>query len=106
MDLFGWEDKDEDLAFAQDASAPGQFVQQWRLRAMAPEAALKEIANSKLRRLLAFNKSFNCADIEIGETVLFYMAQSKKGAPRWRGPVLILGSDGAGVTLKFQSQVF
>ena len=77
------------LAFAQDASSSGQFVQQWELRMMAQGAALKEIANSRPRRLLAFNKSFNYADIKIGDSVLVNMAQSKKITPRWMGP----GSD-------------
>ena len=38
----------------------------------AQEAALKETANSKLRRLLAYNKSFSCADIAVGDTLLLY----------------------------------
>ena len=54
-DLFGWDDKDEDLMFTQDTSLSGQFVQQRHLRIRAQEAALQEVANSKLRRLLAFN---------------------------------------------------
>ena len=48
---------------------------------MAQGAALKEIANSRPRRLLARNKSFNCADIKVGDAVLFCKAQSKNGAP-------------------------
>ena len=43
VDLYAWEGKDEDLAFAQDTSLSGQFVQQWKLRRMAQEAALKEL---------------------------------------------------------------
>ena len=38
--------------------------------------------------------------------MLSYEAQSKEGAPRRRGPALILGIDEAGVTVKFQSQTF
>ena len=55
VDLFGWEDVDEDLLFAQDTALAGQFVQQWKLRMRAHEATLKQVANSKLRRLLARN---------------------------------------------------
>ena len=51
---------------------------------MAQEAALKEVANSKLRRLLAHNKTFNCTDIKVGDTVLFYKAPHRKSHPRWR----------------------
>ena len=46
--LYGWEEKDEDLTLAQDTSLSGQFVQQWKLRMMAQEAALNEIADSRL----------------------------------------------------------
>ena len=59
VDFFGWEDGGDDLLFAQDASLAGQFVRQWKLRMQAQEAALKEVANSKLRRLLAHKKTFN-----------------------------------------------
>ena len=80
-DLYDWEDKDEDLAFSQDTSLPGQLAQQWKARMMAQEAALREIANSRLRRLLALNKSFSCTDVKIGGAVLFFKARSKKSAP-------------------------
>ena len=33
--FFGLEDKDEDLTFAQESSAPGQFAQQGKLRITA-----------------------------------------------------------------------
>ena len=56
--------------FAQDTSVAGQFAQQWKLRLRAQEATLKEIANSKLRRLLARNKSSNCADIAVRDSGL------------------------------------
>ena len=52
-DLYRWGDNGGDLLRAQDTSVSGQFAQQWKLRMMAQEAALKEVANSKLRRLLA-----------------------------------------------------
>ena len=58
VDFFGSEDGDADLLFAQDASLEGQFVQQWKLRKRAQEATRKEVANSKLRRSLARNKTF------------------------------------------------
>ena len=35
MDLYGWDDSDDDLLFAQDTSISGQFVQQWQLRIRA-----------------------------------------------------------------------
>ena len=63
LNLFGWENQDGDMMFAQDTSRAVQFVRQWKLRMRAQEATLKEITNSKLRRQLAHNKSFNCPDM-------------------------------------------
>ena len=56
MDLYGGDDADEDLLFAQYASISSQFAQQRQLRIRAQEAALKDIAKSKLRRLMAYTK--------------------------------------------------
>ena len=55
-ELFRWEGGDGDLMFTQDTFSAGQFVQQWKLRVRGQEAALKEVAGSKLRRLVAHNK--------------------------------------------------
>ena len=48
VDLFGREDDNEDLFFVQDTSLAVQFAQQWKLRAREVEAALKDVAKSKL----------------------------------------------------------
>ena len=66
---------------------------------------MKGIDNRKLRRLLAYNEVFTCTDVKIGDTVISYKPQSKKGGPRWRGPALISDIDEPGVTVKFQSQI-
>ena len=47
--IFGWGADDEDLVSAQDTLLSGRFVQRWRLRMIAQEASLKEVANSKPR---------------------------------------------------------
>ena len=99
-DLYRREDQDKDTSFS------GRFVQQRKLRMIAQEAALKEIATSIPRRLLAYNTSFNCTDVKIGDTGLFYKATNKKSAPCRRGPAKILDIDKRGVTAKFQSQTF
>ena len=67
-------------------------------------SALKEIANSKLRRLLAYNITFGCVDIKVGDLVPVYKAPQPKSNPRWRGPAAILDIDESGATLEFQSQ--
>ena len=105
-DCFGLEDGDEDLLFAQDAFLAGQFVQRRQLRMRAREATLKEVTNSKLRRLLARNKTSNCTEIDVGEMALFYKAQSRKNLPRRRGPARVLEIDESGVAVSFQSQNF
>ena len=69
---------------------------------MAQEAALKKIANNRLRRLLAYNKSFSCADEKIGDTALCDKAADRRSAPRWGGPALISDIDVAGARVKFQ----
>ena len=70
---------------------------------MAQEAALKEVANSKLRLLLAYDKSFDCADVKFGESALRPGAANRKSTPGCRGPVKILDIDATGVTAEFQS---
>ena len=72
----------------------------------AQEAALKKVTSSKLRRLLERNKTFNCAEIDVGDMVLFYKAQNKKSLPRRRGPAKVIEMDESGVTASFQSQPF
>ena len=92
--------------FAQDASLPGQFVQQCKLRLRAQEATLKDIANSNLRRPLAHNKTFNCAEIGVDDIAISYKAQNRESSPRWRGPAKALEIDDAEVTASVQSQKF
>ena len=75
-------EKDKDLTFAQDSSFSGQFAQQWELRMMAQEAVPKEIANSRLRRLLPYNKSFTRTGELISDTAPFYKAHSKRSTLR------------------------
>ena len=105
-DLCGWEDGDGDMAFAQDASLAGQFVQQWKLRMRAREASFKENANSKLRRLLAHNETCNCAEIDVGDMAFCYKAQNWMSSLRRRGPAEVLEIDKTGVTVSRQSQNF
>lgn len=73
---------------------------------MAPEAAFKEVANRKLRRLLAYSGSFDCSFVKIGNSVLFYGAANHKSAPRRSSPAKMSDIDGTGATAKFQSQTF
>ena len=93
----------------------GQFAQQWKFRMMARGAALREVAKSKLRRLLARNKTFNCADIKVGDSVLFSDIKVgdsilkftiRKSQPRRRGPAFILDIDETGAMVKHQTQSF
>ena len=52
-DPSGRGEKDEGIFPGQGTSLWGQFAQLWKLRTMEREAVLGEVANSKLRRLLA-----------------------------------------------------
>ena len=98
VDLCWREDKDRDSAFAQDTSLSGQSVQHWELRMMAQEAALEEIAYSRIRRRLARSESVACADVNIGAAALLCNAQGKKRAARRRGLASILDIGGVGAT--------
>ena len=71
VDPFGWGDDPEDLLFGQCTSSSGQFAQEWKLRMMTQVAALKGVAESELRRLLARARSSNCADVHVGDSVFF-----------------------------------
>ena len=73
---------------------------------MAQEGALKGVANSKLRRLLAYKKTFNCSDVKIGDSVLCYGAFGRESLPMWSGPARILDTDETGATQRHQSQAF
>ncbi len=70
---------------------------------MAQEATLEEMANSKLRRLLARNRSFNPPDVKVGDPALFYKAVNCKSAPRERAPAAILDFDEPGATGGYHS---
>ena len=63
------------------------------------EAALKESANNKLRRLLAYDRSFDCADVKVGDLALPYKCVDLESAPRWRRPTAILRFGETGVTV-------
>ena len=55
-DMYGRGNDGEDLLWAQDTSPSGQFAQLRKLCIMAREGAWGEMANSKLRPLMAYNK--------------------------------------------------
>ena len=68
---------------------------------VAPEAAVKEVANSESRRPLAHDKSSKCAGVYIGGAVPIYEAANRKSAPQRRGLANILDIDETGATVKF-----
>ena len=78
-------------------------VQQWKLRMPTQAAAPKDVANSKLRRLLVYRKPFNCTVAQVGDSLLSYRALSRRSPPRWRGPAKILDIDDAGAPAQFRS---
>ena len=71
---------------------------------MAQEAAPKGMTNRKLRRLLAHNRSSNCAAAKIGDSAQSYLAVNRKRAPRRRGPAAILDIDDTDVAAEYQGQ--
>ena len=86
----------------------GQFAQDTSpslLLVTAQEAALKEAASRNLRRLVTYNKSFNCTDVAIGDAV-FFVAVNRKSEPRRRAPAKVSDIDETGATVKFHSKTF
>ena len=66
---------------------------------VAQGASLREVASSKVRRLLSRGTSLGCAD---GDSALFYKTANGRSAPRWRRPAKIWDIDETGATVKFQ----
>ena len=66
---------------------------------MALVEASREVADGKLRRLLARNKPFGRTDVQIG-------SMNRGSTPRWRDPAKILEIGVSGATAKFQSRTF
>ena len=67
---------------------------------------MKEVANCKLRILLAYNEFFMCTDVRIGDTAPYQKSMNRKIALRRRPLVRILDIDETGVAVKFQSRTF
>ena len=88
-DVSMWQDNDDELGCVQNAAVSSQFAQQWKLRVMAHEAALEELAASKLRRPLGRNRAFQRAEIEAGNSVYYVKEIGRKSNPKWRGPAAI-----------------
>ena len=86
-----WQDGDSSLDSVQQTSISGQRAQRWRLRTSAQEATLNEIANSKSRRPLEHNGTFECIYVQVG----------RKIAPMRRGPAVVLDTDKTRDTVKF-----
>ena len=63
--LYGWGGHDEDLLSAQKTSVSGQFAQQWELRRMAKEAALRGAANRKNPLLSRCRTSPNLSEFDL-----------------------------------------
>ena len=73
---------------------------------VAREAALREVANSRLRRLSAHSKLFNCTDVAIGDSVLSHKAANRRSTPRWSEPANISDINETRVRANFQSRTF
>ena len=71
---------------------------------MAECPASKEVANIKLRRLLAYNESLGGADARVGYSARRYKTSNRGSTLRRRGPAKILDIDDAGVTVEFRKR--
>ena len=67
---------------------------------------MEGVTKSYLRLLLAYNKSFHCADVRAGDSVPFHEASNPQSTPRRRDPAKILDVGDTEVTAKFQYHTF
>ena len=70
--LYSWQDTDADLDFEQHASISSQITPKWKLRVMAREATSREMATSKLRRILDRNRTRERTGLVIGDSMILY----------------------------------
>ena len=54
--------------------------------------------------MLARNESFECIDVPVGDSALFYKLVGRKGAPKWRGPASVPDTSVTGPTVMCQSR--
>ena len=73
---------------------------------LAQDAALKELASSNSRRLLARNESFECTDVQVVDSALLYKWVGRESAPKWRGPATVRDMDATGVTATAEGGTF
>ena len=104
VNLYSQQDTGANLDFVQNTSATSHFTPRWKLGVMAQGAMLKGMANSKLRRILDRDQSFECTGIRVGDSAIFYEQISRKSTPEWRGPAIVSDIDENSVTAKFQSR--
>ena len=76
------------------------------MRKLAQAATSKEIADNKLRRLLAHNNACECADAHVGDKSIIYGQIGQKSATQWRGPEDVMDMDEIRVSVKTHSQTF
>ena len=74
-----------------------------KLRIVAHEAALTEVADDKLHRLFEY-KSFNCQAVKVSDVLRLQETSNRNSTPRWRGPARIPDIDDGCATAKFQGQ--
>ena len=84
----------------------GPFVQQWKLRNMAQEAALQGMANSTERRMLGHNQSPHITEIDAWNSAIFPNKLERRVPSHWRGSAGILDIDKTGVAVKSQIRTF
>ena len=77
LDLCRWDGRDEDLFSAKDTSPIRTIRTAAETSRGGAETALKDVANSKLRRLAAYHKASNFADFAIGDFVQFYKTANR-----------------------------
>ena len=99
-----WQDGGADLDFVRNTAATSQFMLQWELRTTAKGAMLKKMAERNMRHIPDHNRTFEGADVAVGDSGIFYWWVGRKITPKSRDPAIILEIDETGVIVKSQIQ--
>ena len=104
-DSYTRKDDDSNLDSVYDTSTSGQFAQQWKLRALAQGATLKEIAKIRLRRFVLRNGTPECTNAHAAGPIIRYELFGREPSAKRRGPAEASEMESAGSAEMFQTHV-
>ena len=86
VDLYMRKGNDDEQACLRQSPGGGQAVQQRGLRILPQEATSKEMADSKLRRPTAYNRTVQRPEIVAGGPIVFYKQIGRESSSQTARP--------------------